>query len=69
MAAILALLPAIFQLIPLIETGVSSIVRLIGSIRTAATQANEWTPELEAQFIAMLLALATRPEQQPDPTS
>lgn len=67
MTAILALLPGILALIPSISNGVEQLIALIGSIRTAAQQTGEWSPELETQFLNALLATKTDPAWQPDP--
>jgi hypothetical protein len=59
MAAILPLLPGLIALIPTITTGLSSLIAFIASIRTAAKQTSEWTPELEALFVNALIAKAS----------
>ena len=56
MAAILALLPQLIALIPLISTGVGELIAFISKIRSAAQQTSQWTPELEAAFINAVLA-------------
>lgn len=66
MAAILALLPGILSMLPTITTGVEKLVALIGSIRGAAQQSGEWTPDLESAFLNALLATKTDPAYQPD---
>ena len=66
MAAILALLPSVIALLPYVTQGVTALLNLIASIRTAAKQTGEWTPELEAQWVAMLFQLALGHEAKPD---
>jgi len=56
MAAIIALLPTLIALIPTISTGIQNLIAFIASIRTAAQQSGEWTPELEKQFLDALIA-------------
>lgn len=56
MAAILALLPGLINLIPTVTTGLSSLIAFIGAIRSAAQQSGEWTPELEKAFLDALIA-------------
>jgi len=58
-AAILAALPGIIKLIPIVTEGASNLIAFIASIRTAAKQTSEWTPELEAAFIDALIAKAS----------
>jgi hypothetical protein len=66
----LAILPIIAQLLPIIAQlpgDISALFAWIASVRQAAQQSGEWTPELEAAFLANLQLLAKAPEQQPDP--
>lgn len=69
MGAVLALLPQLMALIPSITVGVQHIILWVQSIRSAAQQSGEWTPELENQFIAMLVSTTTNPAWMPDPPS
>ena len=55
-ASLLALLPGLIQLIPVISTGVGQLIAFISSIRTAAQQTGTWTPALEAAFVDALIA-------------
>lgn len=66
MASILILLPQIIAIIPTIGRGVETIIALIGSIRSAAKQTGEWTPELETAFLESLLATNTNPVYKQD---
>jgi hypothetical protein len=66
MAAIIALLPQLIALIPTISTGVSNLITFIASVRTAATQTGDWTPALEAQFVAALIASGSSHAWQTD---
>lgn len=66
MTAILAALPALY---PLVREGIgdiASLVKYIGSIRSAAQQSGEWTDEQEAQFLAELEATSGDADYQPD---
>lgn len=65
-AAILAILPQIIALIPIITTGVEHIIAWINSIRTAAQQTGQWTPALETAFLEALIATKLDPAYQPD---
>ena len=58
MTAIIALLPQLIALIPSVTTGVSSLIKFISEIRTAAKQTGAWPPELEAQFTDALIAVS-----------
>jgi hypothetical protein len=52
MGAAIALLP---ELYPLIKEGIGDVGHLINyvrSLRSAAQQSGDWTPEAEAQFLA-----------------
>lgn len=66
MAAALALLPQILALLPTVEVGVEHLIAWIQSIRTAAKQSGEWTPDLETAFLNSLVAWAGSPALQPD---
>lgn len=66
MAAILALLPGIIQLIPVAEVGVEHLINFVSAVRNAAKQSGEWTPELEASFGAALIARASTHAWQTD---
>lgn len=66
MSAILAFLPTIIALIPLLTKGVDEIIHLISLIRDAAKQNEEWTEELETAFLNALIATKTDPAWQPD---
>ena len=69
MPAILALLPQIFALLPTVTTGVEHLIAWIESIRASAQQSGEWTPELDDQYRASLLATRNNPAYQPDQDS
>lgn len=66
MAAILALLPGIISLIPTVTSGVENLIAFIASIRAAAQQSGEWTAELEAAFVAALIAKGSSKPYTPD---
>lgn len=59
MAAILLLLPQLIALIPVVTTGIGSLISFIASVRTAAQQTGEWTPALEASFVNAVIAKAS----------
>lgn len=66
MTAALALLPSVLEAIPQVETGVEHLIAWVESVRSAAKQSAEWTPQMQASFDAALLARANNAEQQPD---
>ena len=66
-AALIALLPQIIALIPVVTTGVQQLIAFIESIRGAAQQTGEWTDAMEKAFVDELLARAKTPAYQPDP--
>lgn len=59
MAAALLLIPQLIALIPTISTGVGSLISFISSIRSAAQQSGEWTPEMEKSFVDTVIAKAS----------
>lgn len=67
MPAIIAIIAQLIPLIPSLTVGVESLIAFIASIRTAAQQSGEWTPELEKAFLDALLARSTSPAWRPDP--
>jgi hypothetical protein len=69
MPASLAIIAQILPLLPTIAGDVSALIKWIASIRAAATQSAQWTPELEAAFVNSLIALASDPAWQPDPSA
>lgn len=69
MTAALALVQVILPLIPSITTGLAELWQFINTVRAAAQQTAEWTPEMEAAYQASLKATATDPAYQPDPGS
>lgn len=66
MSAILALLPSLISLIPTIGAGITNLISFIEGVRTAAQQAAEWTPDLEAAFVNALIARAKSQAWLPD---
>jgi len=58
-AAIVALLPELIKLIPIISTGVGNLIAFIADIRKAAQQSGEWAPQMEKAFIDSLIAKAS----------
>jgi hypothetical protein len=59
LALVLANLPAILQ-------AGADVLGFIAQIRAAATQTNQWTPAMEAQFNAAVAAANNAPEWQTD---
>ncbi len=62
----LAIAQAILALMPLVTTGTEHLFAFIQSVRSAALQTGEWTPEMETTFQLRLLAKADLPQSQPD---
>lgn len=54
-------------ILPLVQTAVPEFINWIASLRAAAMQADEWTPEQEAAYRAALWAKTQDPAYQPDP--
>ena len=67
MAAALAALPTILQLITLMAPGFTHLIKWVMSLRLAASQSREWTEEMETAFITALIATKTDPAYTPDP--
>jgi len=53
---LLPLVPQLVSAIPMVTTGVKSLIAFIASIRSAAMQAGAWTPAMESAFIEALIA-------------
>jgi hypothetical protein len=66
MTAALALASTIIAALPTIEGDISGLISWIGSVRSAAKQSAQWTPELETDFLEALLASAKTKAWQPD---
>jgi len=62
-----ALAAQALQYLPLVVTEVEKLWAWIAGVRAASQQSAEWTPEIEAQFQAALLARTQAPAYQPDP--
>lgn len=69
MQAALALLPLILQYLPTVTVGIEHLIAWITNLRTAAKQANMWTPELETAFLEALILTKTDAAYQPDAPS
>jgi hypothetical protein len=69
MGVIVSLIPLLIQFAPTIEAGALHFWNWISSVRTAAQQADVWTPAAEAAFQAYLLTRAAAPAWQPDPVT
>lgn len=66
MTAAIAIIAQILPLLPTIGGDISALIKWISSIRTAAQQSGEWTPELEKAFIDNLILRATAPQWMTD---
>ncbi len=66
MPALIALVPQLIALVPVVETGVGSLIKFIGEIRTAAMQTGEWTAEHEKTFLDALVARNSKAEWKTD---
>lgn len=62
----IALAQIAIQLAPIVETGAAQLWGFINSVRAAAAQTGEWTPEIEAAYRASLQATHRDPAYQPD---
>lgn len=60
------LLPIILQALPSVITGAQHLIDYVRSVRAAAQQSEEWTPEQEEQFLAALKAHNLDPAYLPD---
>ena len=61
-----ALIQLAIAILPLVETAVPEFIAFINSLRSAAQQSNQWTPDQEAAYRAALLAKTGDPAYQPD---
>jgi hypothetical protein len=59
-------MPALIALLPSLLAALPSLWTMIQSIRGAAQQSGEWTPELETQYQNALMATKTDPAWQSD---
>lgn len=62
----IALAELALKYLPVVVSGAEKLWAWITSVRSASQQSAEWTPEIEAQYQAALLARTGRPEYQPD---
>lgn len=62
LAPIVALIPQILAAIPIGQSMIVATINWINSIRTAAQQSGEWTPEAEAAFAAWAVKTLTDPK-------
>lgn len=60
-------MPALIALLPTLLSGIREAVTVINSIRAAARQTGELTPEQDAEFQAKLDAMFASPEWEPRP--
>ena len=60
------LLPIAISALPLIQTGVMEFIAWLETLRTAAQQSGEWTPEQDAAYQAALRAKLGDPAYLPD---
>ena len=61
-----ALIQLAIAILPLVETAVPEFIAFINSLRSAAQQSNQWTPDQEAAYRAALLAKTGDPAYAPD---
>lgn len=61
-----ALIQVFIALLPLVQTGVMELIAFINTLRAAAQQTGEWTPEQEAAYRAALFAKTNDPAYKPD---
>lgn len=66
MAALVLLIPQILAAIPVTTSAITATVKWIESIRAAAQQSGEWTPEAENAFQAYLIGTWTDPKWMTD---
>lgn len=55
--------------LPIVETAVPEFIAWLTSLRGAAQQADEWTPEQDADFEAAIDLKKSDPKWQPDTVS
>jgi hypothetical protein len=65
-ALIIQSLPEIFNLITKMAPGFTHLVNYVREVRRSLQQSAEWTPELEQQWTASLLATNQDPAYRPD---
>lgn len=53
--------------LPVINTGVNEFIAWLTTVRAAARQSGEWTPEQDAAFEAAIAAKKNDPAYLPDP--
>ena len=61
MGETVAIAQAVSALLPIVNTGVEHLIAWITTVRAAARQTGEWTPEADAAFRASLLATGKDP--------
>lgn len=62
MQALVLLIPQILAAIPITTTAITATIKWIESIRAAAQQSGEWTPEAEAALAAWAIKTLTDPK-------
>lgn len=62
----IALIELGLTLLPKVTVGVTQFVAWLNTLRAAAQQSGEWTPEHETQWRAGLLSQQLAPEEIPD---
>lgn len=62
MQALVALIPAILAAVPMVQSAIVATINWVNSIRTAAQQSGEWTPEAEAALAAWAIRTMTDPK-------
>ena len=64
--AVIAAIPVVLDLIAKMAPGFQHLIAWIMGVRTALSQDQAWSPELENAFIASLIATKTDPAYLPD---
>lgn len=66
MAALVLLIPQILAAIPIATQAITATIKWIESIRAAAQQSGEWTPEAENAFVAWMANTLSDPKWMTD---
>lgn len=67
MGSSLVLAQLAITLLPKIQTGITELINFINTVKTAAQQTGEWTPEMDQAFRDSLIEAGQDPAAQPDP--
>lgn len=61
-----SIIQVFLALLPLVQTGVVELIAFINTLRAAAQQDGEWTPEQEEDYRQALFAKTSDPAYSPD---